>query len=46
MTQLTEANDNISQFGDTYDTYMGCQNGESVEKFIKSIKDSVKYYED
>jgi translation initiation factor 2 alpha subunit (eIF-2alpha) len=47
MTQLTEANDNISQFGDTYDTYMrDAKNGESVEKFIKSIKDSVKYYED
>lgn len=47
MTQLTEANDNISEFGDTYDTYMrDAKNGESVEKFIKSIKDSVKYYED
>ncbi|SDN00958.1 hypothetical protein [Limosilactobacillus mucosae] len=47
MTQLTEANDNISQFGDTYDTYIrDAKNGESVEKFIKSIKDSVKYYED
>lgn len=47
MTQLTEATDNISQFGDTYDTYMrDAQNGESAEKFIKSIKDSVHYYQE
>jgi hypothetical protein len=44
---LTQEDDKISEFGDTYNTYLhAAKNGESVEKFIKSIQEDVKFYQD
>lgn len=45
--ELTNQNEIIAEFGDTYNTYMlAAKNGESVEKFIKSIRDGVKVFQD
>lgn len=47
MNCLTEENDLITEFGDTYDSYMrDARNGESVDKFIRSVKNSVKYFQE
>ncbi|CAJ1227966.1 hypothetical protein LZY01_00020 [Levilactobacillus zymae] len=47
MQSLTDENETIEAFGDTYDTYMrNARNSESVDKFIRNIKQSVKYYHD
>lgn len=47
MRCLSEEAETISEFGDTFDAYIrDAKNGESAEKFIGSIKKSVKYYQD
>ena len=46
MKGLTEENDLITEFGDVYDTYLrDAKNGESVEKFINSVKKSVQEFQ-
>ena len=45
--ELTNQTEVIAEFGDIYNTYMqDAKNGESVEKFIKSIRDNVKVFQD
>ena len=47
MHCLSEEAETINEFGDTFDAYIrDAKNGESAEKFIESIKKSVKYYQD
>lgn len=47
MTCLTEENDLVTEFGDTFDSYMrDAKNGKSVDKFIRSVKDSVRYFQE
>lgn len=47
MQTLTEENETVEALGDTFDTYMrNARNSESVEKFIRNIKQNVKYYHD
>ena len=47
MKCLIKENDLITEFGDTYDSYMrDARNGESVDKFIRSVKNSVKYFQE
>lgn len=44
---LTQEDDKISEFGDNYNTHLhAAKNGESVEKFIKYIRETVKFYHD
>lgn len=41
--ELSNKNDLIKKFGESYDAHMrAAKNGESVDKFIKSVKDIVK----
>lgn len=41
--ELSNENDLIKEFGESYDAHMrAAKNGESVDKFIKSVKDIVK----
>ena len=47
MQTLTDENETVEALGDTFDTYMrNARNSESVEKFIRNIKQNVKYYHD
>lgn len=47
MGCLTEENDLVTEFGDTFDSYMrDAKNGESVDRFIRSVKDSVNYFQE
>lgn len=47
MQGLTEENETVEALGDTFETYMrNARNSESVEKFIRNIKQNVKYYHD
>lgn len=44
---LIQEDDKISEFGENYNTHIrAAKNGESVEKFIKSIRDNVKVFQD
>jgi hypothetical protein len=47
MQSLTDENETVEALGDTFDTYMrNARNSESVDKFIRNIKQNVKYYHD
>ena len=47
MQSLTDENETVEALGDTFDTYMrNTRNSESVDKFIRNIKQNVKYYHD
>lgn len=47
MQSLTDENEIVEELGDTFDTYMrNARNSESVDKFIRNIKQNVKYYHD
>ena len=47
MQSLTDENETVESLGDTFDTYMrNARNSESVDKFIRNIKQNVKYYHD
>lgn len=47
MQSLTDENDTVEALGETFDTYMrNARNSESVEKFIRNIKQNVNYYHD
>ena len=47
MQSLTDENETVEALGDTFDTYMrNAHNSESVDKFIRNIKQNVKYYND
>ena len=47
MQSLTDENETVEALGDTFDTYMrNASNSESVDKFIRNIKQNVKYYHD
>lgn len=47
MQSLTDENESVEALGDVFDTYMrNARNSESVEKFIRNIKQNVKYYHD
>lgn len=47
MECLSDENSTVEALGDTFDTYMrNARNSESVDKFIISIKQNVKYYHD
>ena len=44
---LIQEDDKISEIGENYNTHIrAAKNGESVEKFIKSIRDNVKVFQD
>lgn len=47
MQSLTDENETVEELGDIFDTYMrNARNSESVDKFIRNIKQNVKYYHD
>lgn len=47
MQSLTDESETVEELGDTFDTYMrNARNSESVDKFIRNIKQNVKYYHD
>lgn len=47
MQSLTNENDTVEALGETFDTYMrNARNSESIEKFIRNIKQNVNYYHD
>ena len=47
MQSLTDENDTVEALGETFDTYMrNARNSESIEKFIRNIKQNVNYYHD
>lgn len=47
MQSLTDENETVEVLGNTFDTYMrNTRNSESVDKFIRNIKQNVKYYHD
>lgn len=44
---LTQEDEKLSEFGNSYNTHLhAAKSGESTEKFIKSIRESVKFYQD
>ena len=47
MQSLTGENETVEALGDMFDTYMrNARNSDSVDKFIRNIKQNVKYYHD
>lgn len=47
MQSLTDEDKTVEALGDTFDTYMrNARNSESVDKFIRNIKQDVMYYHD